>query len=157
MPSVARYWVTSACVVSVRCSAGIFTVAMTCLAFVPSPRTGIRGSPRAASPPPGRGPTGAHDRQVQRRLRGWTSRPAEHTAFLVDLDDLIGFQQSFIYTARRDRDCERRSSNHGTEVAASAERPAARITEPADLGQLFSDGVERHAQPPPRSTNLDRP
>src|SRR6266516_5901501 len=36
MPSVARYWVTSPWVVSVRCSAGILTVAMTFLAFVPS-------------------------------------------------------------------------------------------------------------------------
>src|SRR6266849_4450716 len=76
------------------------------------------------------------DRDVQARFSGRLPGPRQHTAALVDLDDLSRCQQSLVHAAARYGEPQRLTADDDAEVAAGAERPSAAVTETSDLGEL---------------------
>src|SRR5438093_4914721 len=98
----------------------------------------------------------SHDCQVQRRFGRWRAGASHHPAVLVDLDDVARLQHALIDTACRDRHREGLPAVDRAEVAAAAERPAARVAQAADLGELAGERREAHLPPPSSSEHAPR-
>jgi len=90
----------------------------------------------------GAGATGGHDFQVKACFGGRNARTPDDDSLVGDLEDVRRRQVSLVSAAPRDGNPQRRARQHGAEVSARTEDPAARVEPASDLGQTLRHIIE---------------